>query len=515
MHTPRSFAILGTCALLVAACGGGNEAEPTSTSNAPPTTIEVTTTTAPSTTSTTAAPVVTTTEPPSTTVPDWWTPSHGVLRGDGLGPHRFGAAEDEVVAWLEERLGPPDTRAELRPPLAPDMGWFLPVEIEGPVVHWYAWPSRTAVAFAERSPHRDDGVAHLIWWSQGVEWGYGIWAGETPPEWTTPEGVAVGSAAAFRQAYPDAVPNEAVCDGFIYFTVPDGTHHGAGLRAHVPAENAVDDVIWLDAGGTPRCTEATVEPQRPGPHDTSISLHGSGVGEVSFGTSIADARPALELVLGPPSEIFTRFWLPGDESGNWTRSNCYFAQTEATLLRWSSPRLTLAFHDGLRSEPPSDGVVRFVLWHHELGDGSAVLSAASGARPGITVEELARLEPDTRLVQPYWFAGITGGMYLGFDDRGEVLVRTDWDAVTDVQRALASLGYEVELDGMIGPLTSQALAQFRIDRGLARPDGAICIDVCCEIAVDLLTALGVPTPAPSATVLALAAGAPGSCDGGC
>ena len=113
----RKGAVLALFVLLAAACtDGDSETGPTtSTSRPAPTTASVTTATttaATSTTTTTATSSTTTTTEEATTTTTSTTVAPGpglALRGDGIGPLRFGAQPDDAVEFLTAIFGQPQS----------------------------------------------------------------------------------------------------------------------------------------------------------------------------------------------------------------------------------------------------------------------------------------------------------------------------------------------------------------------------------------------------------------------
>ncbi|MEN9822322.1 MAG: hypothetical protein RLZ04_748 [Actinomycetota bacterium] len=158
--------VLGTSlvsATVLGACGGddASTANPTTTSGL----VAVTTTTvAPTTTSSTTTTSTSTTST-TTTIP---VPQGLELRADGLGDALFGAAPDDVVAYVEAVLGAPTA----------DSGWVDPVATAipctGTAVRFVTWHDLT-LQFTDESS-LVTGLRHF------VSYTYGPAADQTMPD---------------------------------------------------------------------------------------------------------------------------------------------------------------------------------------------------------------------------------------------------------------------------------------------------------------------------------------------
>jgi len=101
-----------------------------------------------------------------------------VLRGDGLGPVRFGALVEEALPQLIDILGPPEQDSTER-------GW-MPGGLGGKntTVRALGWDGLW-VAFTDWPYFRDDGAMHLASWH--------IVESDAGPSLKTAEGIRVGS----------------------------------------------------------------------------------------------------------------------------------------------------------------------------------------------------------------------------------------------------------------------------------------------------------------------------------
>ena len=423
-----------------------------------------------------------------------------MLRGDGIGPFGFGTAAADVEAWANGNFGIPDWRVEFRPAVPWWPGQLRSVELDGDEMLFIRWANGLDLAFSDRSEFRN-GSLHLAWWR------YGAQADGT--NLSTVDGFDVpGTTDEFMATYPTAAPWSLSCEGFTYdlFEVPPSAPIGAGLRGlhTTPPPSFQDMVTELSAGAPWRCPPTGSPdplPSRPGALLTGLQLDGSGLSGIPFGTPIDEVRAQLEPLLGPPNVVFTDTTSLPPDGG--VRRGCYLAEHESTEMTWTSPQLTLWFHDGPTGE--SDGVVRFVYWRHELGDGTPVIATPAGARPGIAVGEVTALEPTLRLAPP----GDCGCHRVLFDENGPMEITTDWNSTLDVQRFLVDHGYPIQITGEIDEPTTQATRDYLADLGL--DEGFYC--GCADFRT--LDALGITVPAADAIVTTMSGGTAGRCDCGC
>lgn len=233
---------------------------------------------------------------------------------------------------------------------------------------------------------------------------------------------------------------------------------------------------------------------------TSLRLDGSGLSGIPFGTPIDAVLARLEPLLGRPNVVFTDTTSLPEYN---VRRGRYLSEHQSTEMTWTSPALTLWFHDGPLGS--SDGVVRFVYWRHELGDGTPVIATPAGARPGMAVGDVIPLEPTLRLGPP----GDCGCHRVLLDENGPIEITTDWNSTVAVQRFLVDNGYPIEVTGEIDESTTQAVNDHLAGVGLDESFGCGCADF------RTLDALGITVPTADAIVTGMSGGTAGRCDCGC
>jgi hypothetical protein len=151
------------------------------------------------------APTATTTaEPPTTTTtaPADEGPAV-VLRGDGIGAFRFGAAPDEVIVGLTLRWGPPDG----------DTGWIPAAQspygvCSGTVVRGVSWRGFTVLFSDGATPQGRAGTRHFFTWEYHVDDPArpAPDAGGNRPPLQTATGATVGmTVQALQAAYGEAL----------------------------------------------------------------------------------------------------------------------------------------------------------------------------------------------------------------------------------------------------------------------------------------------------------------------
>lgn len=505
--------------LAMAGCGDGGTSspaitEPSAPSSTPmPAATTVVTAAPTSTTEREATAVATTppTEPPPTATTPASPPDGGqaaVLRGDGIGPFDFGAPATDVETWAIGKFGTADWRVELRPPVPWWADLLSRVDLDGDEMLYVRWANGLELAFSDRSELGDGGSLHLAWWSYApqIDWGSdGLLPDGT--HLTTVDGFGLPSTTEdFVATYPTTGSWPLACDGYAHavLEIPHSAPIGAGLRALVVTSpsSGLDLIAGLSAGAPSRCPPATVDepPSQPGELMTGLELDGSGLSDLPFGTPMEEVRTRLEPLLGPPNLVFTDTTSVPERAA---RRGCYLAERESTEMTWTSPALTLWFHDG--PVGANDGVVRFVYWQHGLGDGTPVIATPAGARPGLEVGDLIALEPTLHLAPPT----DCGCHRVLFDEHGPMEITTDWNSTVDVQCFLVDQGYPIEVSGEIDEPTRQALDDHLAELGTE--EGFYC--GCADFRT--LDALGITAPAEDAIVTSMSAGTPGRCDCGC
>jgi hypothetical protein len=250
----RVAAMLVTVALSVAACTGGDDdatpvitVPPTTTEAAPsatdPTTTEPETSTPPTgpdtvaPTVSTAPATTTTTVPPTTTTTEPLAVQELLLRGDGLGSAKFGAAPDGVIDYVTSILGGNTA----------DTGWVDPstfAACEGTVARRVDW-GVLSLLFSDFSIVAE-GRRHFM----GYEYGRVGVIGDEPVGLRTPGGTTLGTRVVDLLAdFPEASVNAGENDVDIppNFYVSDNFY---GLLTGIDPE----DVVTVVFGG-PGCGE--------------------------------------------------------------------------------------------------------------------------------------------------------------------------------------------------------------------------------------------------------------------
>ena len=249
---PSSFracsAVLAALSLTVlAACTAGDDdsatttqitAGATSTTSTPsPTTAAATTPIAPTTdspaetTPTTVPPTTTTTIPPTTTT-EPLAVQELLLRGDGIGSARFGAAPEGVIDYVTSILGGNTG----------DTGWVDPLTFavcDGTVARRVDW-GVLSLLFSDLSDVAD-GRRHFM----GYEYGRVGQVGDEPVGLRTPGGTSLGTRVVDLLAdFPDAAVNPGETD----IDIPPNfyvSNNFYGLVTGVDAE----DVVTVMFGG--------------------------------------------------------------------------------------------------------------------------------------------------------------------------------------------------------------------------------------------------------------------------
>jgi hypothetical protein len=230
----------------VAACSTGESSTPTTTTVSVvesttttiaatvPTTVPESPTTAPASTTTTTTS--TTTLPPTTTTTEPLAVQELVLREDGLGSARFGAAPDGVIDYVTSVLG--GTTA--------DTGWVDPFTFADCGYGGLATVARRvdwgvlSLLFSDASRYATE-RQHFI----GFEYGRVGQIGDEPQGLRTPGGVTLGSRVVDVLAeFPEAFVNE----GEPELGIPDNFYVSDVLYGLLTG-TADDDVVTVIFGG--------------------------------------------------------------------------------------------------------------------------------------------------------------------------------------------------------------------------------------------------------------------------
>jgi len=248
LSSPRTrIAALVMCSsLLVAACSAGDDASSTSTlpiptfdvtatappSTTPPSTTAPSTDPADDTTPPTVADTTTTTTVPPTTTTEPVAVQELILRGDGIGSARFGAAPEGVIEYVTSILGGNTA----------DTGWVDPLTFavcDGTVARRVDW-GVLSLLFSDLSDVAD-GRRHFM----GYEYGRDGQVGDEPIGLRTAGGTTLGSRVVDLLAdFPDASVNPGESD----IDIPDNFYvsdHFYGLLTGTDPQ----DVVTVIFGG--------------------------------------------------------------------------------------------------------------------------------------------------------------------------------------------------------------------------------------------------------------------------
>ena len=248
----RRLYVVVAFSLALASCGSGDGADTTVSTSSPATPAVTTTTTIPPTT--TAAATTRTTEATTTTAATRTTTVTFraiALGGDGLGLVAFGDPAEDVLAILEEALGPPDELLDTRGDI-----------IAGEDSYFYGGPDMTEVlaiwrpiglfaAFSEYPFYREDSVLRFSGWAMTP-------ADQDVDALTTEAGIGVGSTYdEVKKAYGDRlVLNDDVC-GPVAYVIPEGEDDVAFRIGLVfereTAEPGQAQLVALHGGASPGC----------------------------------------------------------------------------------------------------------------------------------------------------------------------------------------------------------------------------------------------------------------------
>ncbi len=208
----------------------------------------------------------------------------------------------------------------------------------------------------------------------------------------------------------------------------------------------------------------------------SAILRSNGIGSFAFGAEAEDVEEWLTEQLGPPDERIVETGQLG-----WPLETC----TERRAAYWAATGLTVAYTD----RDPSGSCTtspRLAAWmlytdapwfsdqHADDTTSTTNLDLRSvtttdGIGLGSTVAEMRIVHPHVEFGT--WDIDVySPASFHVFTDFGG---RIEWNAVIDVQQALNERGATLDVDGILGPATRQALTDFQQAAGIAetRPDG--------------------------------------------
>ena len=242
----RIAALVALSTIVTAACSAGDDGSSASTIPVP--TFDVSTTVAPSSTvpsstvpttepevettaPTTVPPTVATTIPPTTTT-EPVAVQELLLRGDGLGSARFGAAPEGVIEYVTSILGGNTG----------DTGWVDPLTFavcDGTVARKVDW-GVLSLLFSDLSDVAD-GRRHFM----GYEYGRDGQVGDEPIGLRTAGGTMLGSRVVDLLAdFPDASVNPGESD----IDIPDNFYVSNNFRGLLTGTDP-EDVVTVIFGG--------------------------------------------------------------------------------------------------------------------------------------------------------------------------------------------------------------------------------------------------------------------------
>ena len=228
--TGRIRVLLAAALLLAGACdNGGTGAQPASTTSTtlPTVGIDTEVPTAPPETEPQATQPPTT-QPPATTSTTEDEGPPVVLRGDGLGAHRFGDNVDEVIAGLTLRWGPPNQ----------DSGWVRAGDspfgvCPGDEVRGVEWTGFQVLFSGGPTPFGPAGRRHFFTWvylAPGTDEAPRPDPGGNRPPLRTEAGISVGATVAeLQRSYGDKLELFDAPEGggpFFGVTTPNGLLNG-------------------------------------------------------------------------------------------------------------------------------------------------------------------------------------------------------------------------------------------------------------------------------------------------
>ncbi len=475
--------------------------------DAPPLSTDAVTDSTDSTDSTAGAP-----SPPPVLDPD------ALLRGDGLGPWRFGGPAAEVERDLTERLGPPSAWETVRG--ARLSAARYPAERELRIV---SWPWGIDAVFSDLGADGTVGDLRFVAWRY-APFGWGMTGGLPPDDWElmgTPAGITVGTPLAdLRRWYGDDVTFDAdgACVGLgtlpLDATDPFAPPRYDDDRLFVVATTGVAEtglrgqadrglpayVGRLEAGVPARCPGEERAPAASTETDPLARpvLHGDGLDRARFGDPAAAVLADLERLLGPPDLDASRA-NAGEQTVIPTIDIRWGTTGRVTI--WHEAGLTVVCSDtldGLDLPAPRTGDLRFAAWV-----AGPRLRTEAGGGVGAGVDLLAASVPELRIgqtVETPFGAVVDLRAFAGADGLRGFL--EPWDVVLAVELRLVELGYDLDADGRWMQPTTDALRAAAAELGLD-PDQATN-----PPSLPLVEALGIVPPGDT-VVAELAAGANG------
>ena len=283
----------------------------------------------------------------------------------------------------------------------------------------------------------------------------------------------------------------------------NGTTLSPVADSTVPSTTETSDIEPTTTPTTAVDSSPSTAPQVDSGAPTSPILRPKGIGPFVFDDNATDVESWLTNELGPADVSVTDRGAIGwplvscdqRRAAYWAEAGLtvVFADRDSSGSCTSTPQLAAWMLYGaapwFAAEHGTDlvSVPGYVTTDAEIGLGSAV-AALRVAYPDV---EFGEWDIDEYSPSAFRVEGMEG--------------RIDWNPIFDVQVALNEFGAALEVDGIPGPATRQAITQFQTARGITESRGEDVIELVGELGPTTLDALGVAPPAAAAVVY-LAAG---------
>ena len=239
-----------------------------------------------------------------------------------------------------------------------------------------------------------------------------------------------------------------------------------------------------------------------------MRLRPDGLGPVDFGTPMDAALTALVDVLGAP-----------DSDTISTEPECTLAIEQARTVSWDSAGLHALFTDWpdrFDAPPAPLHLASWVMW--SVPAPQVALATADGIGIGSTALEVRSLPNSSPMIPD-----VTQWGFAVTEQTGSVSGEIGWSVnlpyyffdeqfARELQQALNSQGANLAVDGIVGPLTIQALSDFAAQHGI---DGFSIESAwdSIQLTTEVLEVLWLlELPPDDATVTSMWAGDPSTCD---
>lgn len=298
-----------------------------------------------------------------------------------------------------------------------------------------------------------------------------------------------------------AGPAIAVVVGLAVVGCGDETTSSPVADSTVPSTTATSDLepTSTTAVDSSPSTSQQIDIDAP----TSPILRPNGIGPFVIDDNATDVESWLTNELGPADESVTERGAIG-----WPLMSC----DQRRAAYWADAGLTVVFADR-DSSGSCTSTPQLAAWM--LHGTAPWFAAAHGADlmsvPGYVTTDaeigLASTVAELRVAYPdVEFGEWDIDEYSPNSFRVEGMKgRIDWNPIFDVQAALNEFGAALEVDGIPGPATRQAITEFQTARSITESRGEDVIGPLGELGPATLDVLGVSPPA-AASVVYLAAG---------